>query len=754
MNASPPMYDVVGKRLNRLDGAGKVTGAAVYASDFSLPGMLHGRILRSPHPHAKIMRLDATAARKLPGVRAIVTGASQKLNRFGNFIKDFEVFATDRVYHIGQAIAGVAADSEYAAEQALKAIEVEYEPLPAVFDAIDALAQDAALVHPEWQNLKAAPIINRDGNRCGRTVIKFGDVEQGFRDSYRVYEHVFRTSPVHAGYTEPRVAVAQWSGPDQATVWCNAQLLFDTQSALAEIFGLPASHIRVVVPGIGGGFGGKLRLGMEHYAMALARAAKRPVRVMSTSEEELTAALFRQPATIELKTGVDREGRIVAKKGRIVVDSGACSGSGPLVASTATMILAGPYRIPNAEIEGVAVYTNNHPNGSVRAPSGPMPNFATESQMDMIAEDLGLDPLEIRMRNILREGDIAVNGQKMTSVGLAECLEKAAACIDWSQRKPEQSRGKGLACGWWMTSRGSSGAYLKLMQDGTLTMMVGVVEMGTGALTGAAQVVAEEMGMQLFDINVVSADSLTTPYDFGSQGSRTMFAVANASREAARDLLTKMRTRAAKALGADEGALEMREKAFWNGEKKITFAELAAQANAAGGGLIAEATYIAPAVEHDAARVQNHFSPSWPSPSFHVHATDVSVNEVLGEVTINRYVVAQDVGYAINPTYLEGQLEGGAVQGVGQALFEEIIMVNGQVQNGNLTDYKMPTSMDVPPIEVILVTHPSVAGPYGAKGVGEPPSIQPPAAVANAVAAACGKRIMQLPITAEKILMD
>ncbi len=753
MNASPPIYHVVGRRLNRLDGAGKVTGAAVYASDFSLPGMLHGRVLRSPHAHAKITRIDVAAARKMPGVRTIVTGASQKLNRFGNFIKDFEVFATERVYHVGQAVAAIAADTPDAAERALRAIEVDYEPLPAVFDAVAALEPDAPLVHPDWQNLKAAPIISRDANRCGRTVIKFGDVEEGFRNSFRVYEHTFRTSPVHAGYTEPRVAVAQWTGPDQATVWCNAQLLFDTQSTLAEIFGVPPSHIRVIVPGIGGGFGGKLRLGMEHYAMALARAAKRPVRVMSTSEEELTAALFRQPATIELKTGVDRDGRIVAKQGRIVVDAGACSGSGPLVASTATMILSGPYRIPNAHIEGIAVYTNNHPNGSVRAPSGPMPNFASESQMDMIADDLGIDPLEIRMRNILREGDTAVNGQKMTSVGLAECLEKAAAAIGWSERRPARNRGKGLACGWWMTSRGSSGAYLKLMQDGTLTMMVGVVEMGTGALTGAAQVVAEEMGMALTDVNVVSADSLTTPYDFGSQGSRTMFAVANASRAAARDLLAKLRTRAAKALNVAEDALEMRAKAFWNGDKKISFAELATQANAGGGGLIAEATYIAPAVEHDASRVQNHFSPSWPSPSFHVHATDVSVDEVLGEVTIHRYVVAQDVGYAINPTYLEGQLEGGAVQGIGQALFEELIMVNGHVQNGNLTDYKMPTIMDVPQIDVIMVTHPSVAGPYGAKGVGEPPCMQPPATVANAVAAACGKRITHLPVTAEKILM-
>ncbi|MCC7345989.1 MAG: xanthine dehydrogenase family protein molybdopterin-binding subunit [Variibacter sp.] len=752
MNA-PCAHNVVGRRLNRLDGTGKVTGAAVYASDFSLPGMLHGRILRSPHPHARILRIETERARALPGVRAIVTARSQEFGRFGNFIKDFEIFASERVRHVGQAVAAVAADTAETAERALAAIEVEYAPEPAVFDPLAALAADAPLVHPEWKALKAAPIISREGNRCGRTVIRYGDVEGAFRQSYRVYEHVFRTRPVHAGYTEPRVAVARWDGPAQATVWCNTQLLFDTQSALAEIFGIPPSQIRVIVPGIGGGFGGKLRLGMEHYALALARAARRPVRVMSTSEEELTAALFRQPAHIALKTGVDREGRLLAKQGRVVVDTGACSGSGPLVASTATMILAGPYRIPNAHIEGIAVYTHNHPNGSMRAPSGPMPNFATESQMDMIAADLGLDPLEIRLRNILREGDVAVNGQTMTGVGLEECLRKAASAIGWSERGPERNRGKGLACSWWMTSRGSSGAYLKLMQDGTLIMMVGVVEIGTGALTGAAQVVAEELGLSLTDVNVVSADSLTTPYDFGSQGSRTLFAVANAARAAAQELLAKMRARAAGAFGVEEAALAMRDKAFWHGNKKLTFAEIAAQAQLGGGGLIAEGTFIAPPAEYDTARVENHFSPGWPSPSFHAHAADVSVDAALGTVTINRYVVAQDVGYAINPTYLEGQLEGGAVQGIGQALFEEIVMADGHVQNGNMTDYKMPTSMDVPPIEVILVTHPSPVGPYGAKGVGEPPCIAPPATIANAVAAASGKRITDLPITAEKIVM-
>jgi CO/xanthine dehydrogenase Mo-binding subunit len=745
---------LVGTRHQRIDALNKVQGATIYASDFGLPGMLHGKIFRSSQAHARIVRLDVSKAEALPGVHVVATAKSMKLNRFGNFIKDFEVFAEDRVRHVGQAIAAVAAESEAVAEEALKLIEIEYEPLPAVFDLVEAASKDSPMVHPDLLELKSHPLCEREHNQSSRTTIKVGDVEQGFRESYRVYEHVFRTSPVHAGYTEPRVAVGQWMPDGSATVWSNTQLLFDTQSALAEIFGITPAKIRVIVPAIGGGFGGKLRLGMEHWALVLAYLSKRPVRVMSSSHEEFSAALFRQPTHIWLKTGVDKDGRIVAKQGRLMVDTGAASGSGPLIASTGATILAGPYKIPNLDIEGRAIYTNNHPTGSVRAPAGPMSNFASESQMDIIAHDLGIDPLEIRLRNIVREGDLSPTGQKMTQVGLEECLLKAAEAIGWDRRNPEKNRGKGLACAAWMTSRGSSGAFLKLSTGGALTLSVGVVEMGTGATTGVAQILAEELGVDVSDITVVSADSLTTPYDFGSQGSRTMVTVANAARAAAQELMKKLRPMAAKALGVAESEVEIGGKAFSANGKKITFAELATQANMGAGGLTAHASYIADPVAHDPARVKNHFSPGWPSPSFHAHAADVSVDEVTGEITINKYVVAQDVGYAINPSNLEGQLEGGAVQGIGQAISEEIVIAEGHVQNANMTDYKMPTAMDVPRIETILVTHPSPSGPYGAKGVGEPPTIQPPATIANAVFSATGKRIMSLPITAEKILID
>ncbi len=744
---------VVGKSLPRLDAAGKVTGTAVYAADFALPGMLHGKILRSPAPHARLVRIDASRALALPGVRAVITATDVPDVRYGGALKDETVFARDEVRYVGQPVAAVAATTREAADAALAAIDVVYDPLPAALDLEAALAPGAPLIHEAWQTYTAIPILHREGNVCQRARIVAGDVERGFLEADRVFEHRFRTAMVHQGYAEPRAAVAAWDSAGQVTVWSNTQLPFEIQNTLAEILALPPSRIRVIVPGIGGGFGGKLRIGVEHFAALLARRTGRPVKVVTTSEEELTAAYPRQGTLVELKTGVTRDGRITAKEARIYFDTGAFAGSGPGVASVATLVLAGPYRIPNLFIEGYAVYTNKTNCGSFRAPSGPQANFAVESQMDMIADALGLDPLELRLRNIVREGDEGPTGQVLTGVGLEECLRRAAAAIGWTDRRPGPNRGKGLACGWWTTTGGSSGVYVKITPDGTVAMNTGAAEIGTAALTGAAQVLAEELGVDLADISVVSADTFATPFDFGAQGSRTAFAVGNACRAAVADLKRQLFALAAVELGAAAETLALRDKHVVADGKRIALGELARISQLSGGGLIAHGTFIAPPTPYDAKRVEAHVYPVFHSPSFHAHAVDLSVDPDTGEVTIHRYVVAQDVGFAINPIYVEGQIEGGVAQGLGQALSEEILYENGRVLNPNLTDYKMPTTLDVPRVESILVQHPSVVGPYGAKGVGEPPSIEPPAAVANAVAAAVGVRITTLPITAEKIAL-
>jgi CO/xanthine dehydrogenase Mo-binding subunit len=736
-----------------MDAPGKVTGTAVYAADFALPGMLHGKVFRSAEPHARIVRIETARARQVPGVRAVLTAEDVPDVRFGGALKDETVLARGKVRYVGQPVAAVAATTAEAAEAALAAIEVVYEALPAVLDLDAALAPGAPLIHEDWASYTAIPILHRDGNVAHRARIVVGDVERGFAEADRVFEHTFRTAMVHQGYTEPRAAVASWDSSGVVTVWSNTQLPFDVQTTLAEILQVPSSKVRIVVPGIGGGFGGKLRIGMEHIAALLARRTGRPVKAMTTSEEELTAAYPRQGTRIELTTGVTRDGRITARQGRIYFDTGGFAGSGPGVASVATLVLAGPYRVPNLHLEGYAVYTNKTNCGSYRAPSGPQANFATESQMDMIADALGLDPLELRLRNIVREGDEGPTGQVLQAVGLEECLRRAAAAIGWSERRPGRWRGKGLACGWWTTTGGSSGVYVKINPDGTVALNTGAAEIGTAALTGAAQVLAEELGIDLADINVVSADTFSTPFDFGAQGSRTAFAVGNACRAAVADLKRQLFTLAAAQLGVEAEALALRDKHVVANGKKLSLAELARLSQLSGGGVIAHGTFIAPPTPYDTKRVEAHVYPAFHSPSFHAHAVDLSVDPETGEITIHRYVVAQDVGFAMNPQYIEAQIEGGVAQGLGQALAEEIVYEGGRVLNANLTDYKMPTAVDVPRIESILVQHPSLVGPYGAKGVGEPPNIEPPAAVANALASATGLRVISLPITAEKVAL-
>jgi CO/xanthine dehydrogenase Mo-binding subunit len=748
MNA--PTYRVAGHRLPRLDGIGKVTGKHVYAADFALPGMLFGKVLHSHRPHALIRKLDVSRAAAMPGVRGIITAADIPAVRFGQAVRDTSVFALDRVLFAGHPVAAVAATSLEIAEQAIAAIHVEFEDLPTLFDPEAALDSNIR-VHPDWESYKALPIIARSGNVSGRARIHAGDVNEVFASAYRIYEHRFTTPLVHPGYTEPRTAVADWDANSNVTVWSNTQLPFDTQNTLAEILDMPAARIRVIVPGIGGGFGGKLRIGVEHFAALLARKTARPVKVMTTSEEELTSAYPRQATVVTLKTAVDREGHLLAREGRIVVDCGAFAGSGPGTAAISLQIMAGPYKTPALALEGVAVYTNKVPSGSFRAPAGPMANFAVESQMDMIAKDLGIDPLEIRLRNIVKEGDPGPSGEIHKSVSIEECLRRAAAAIGWENRNPEPGRGKGIACSWWMTTGGSSGVYVKINPDGTATLVSGAVEIGSGAITGAAQVLAEELSLDLTDINVAGVDTQTAPFDYGAQGSRTAFSVGNACVAAARDLRRQMFDLAAGQLGAEVDTMALRDKHVVAGEKSISIAELARISRLTGGGLIAHGTAISPAPAYDPSRLQNHPLPAWNTPSYHAHAVDLSVDPETGSVNINRYVVAQDVGFAINPTYIEGQIEGGVAQGIGQALSEEIVYVEGTVMNANLTDYKMPTAQDMPDVECILVECASAAGPYGAKGVGEPPCIQPPAAINNAIAAATGVWLNSLPMTAEKI---
>jgi CO/xanthine dehydrogenase Mo-binding subunit len=745
---------VVGKSLPRLDAVAKVSGKAIYAVDFALPGMLYGKILRSTQPHALLRRLDASRARQLPGVRAVLSAQDVPLVRYGGVVQDETVFAVDRVRYAGQPVAAVAADRLEIAEAALALIDVEYEPLPIIDNAEAAMRPEAPLVHPDWQSYRTTGQVFRAGNVCARSLVHRGDVDAAMAQADCIFEDYFETQIQHQGYLEPRAAVARLEAGGFLTIWSNTQLPFAIQATLADILQLPVGKIRVIVTHSGGGFGGKLRPGMEPYAALLARATGRPVRLVTTVPEELTAAHPRQPATIYLKTGLKRDGTIVAREGRIIFDTGAFAGSAPAVASVATLVLAGPYRLPHVRLEGWAVYTNKANFGSFRAPSGPQACFAVESHMDIMARHMGLDPLAFRLKNLVQEGDTGVTGQVLTEVSIRQVLERAAAAIDWGKPAGPQ-RGKGLACGWWTVTGGSSGVYVKLNADGTVVLNTGAAEIGTAAVTaGAAQILAEELGVRLADITVVSADTDSTPYDLGAQGSRTTFAVGSAARQAAAEIKAQLLRLAAEVLDMPVQRLLLRDRAVLvadDPERRVSLAALAQLSLQQGGGIMAHGTFIAPKTPFDPATVSQHFYPTFNTPSFHAHAAEVEVDRDTGAITVQRYVVAQDVGFAINPQCVEGQLEGGVAQGVGQALSEEIIMRDGRVLPPGLIDYKMPSSLDVPVVETILVQHPSRLGPYGAKGVGEPPAIEPPAAIANAIADAVGVRLRHLPMTAEKV---
>lgn len=745
-------YRSVGRRVARIDALEKVTGAARYGVDQSMPGMLHGALVRSSVPHARIRSLRFEAALRMEGVRGIVVASDVPTRRYGSFVKDMEVFASGKVLYVGQPIAAVAAETLEQARRAAAAVEIEYEELPAVFDVEAAMREDAPLLHEDWQDYAAMPALTRDRNVSNRSCLVAGDVEAGFARSAHVVENRFSSNLVHPGYTEPRAALAVWNERGELEVRSNTQLPFEAQATLADIFATTPSQVRVIGTTIGGGFGGKLRLGTDHYAAVLARKTGRPVKMVSSTEEEIATAYSRQPVIVELKTGVAADGTILAHRARVLVDTGATSGSGVGVASSSALQVTGPYRLPNVLVEGFAIYTNKAPTGSFRAPAGPQGNFAMESQMDIVAAKLGIDPLELRLRNALRDGDTAANGQVVKTSSLEKCLRAAAQAIRWDRREADGSgRGKGIACGWWGTTSGSSEVRVKLRADGAVALETGCAEIGTGALTGAAQVLAEALGVELDSISLVSADTGSTPFDHGAQGSRTAFAVGNACLAAAERIRQRALALAAAELKVPEAELSFENGAVTGGQRSLTLARIAAIAEAEGGELCADGAFLAPATPYDAGRARGMVTSVLNSPSFHAHAVDLSVDRETGAVQLHEYVVAQDVGFAINPTYIEGQIEGGATQGIGQALSEEVAYREGLVLNPNLTDYKMPTSMDVPPIRSILIENPSEVGPFGAKGVGEPPVIEPPATLANAIANATGKRLRRLPLTAERI---
>lgn len=753
-----PAPAVAGSRATRLDAPDKVTGRARYASDVQLPGMLHGKIVRSDRPHARIISLDTSAAEALPGVEAVLTAAHAS-GRFGEIIKDQTVFAVDRVRHVGEPVAAVAAESAEIADLAASLIEVEYEDLPAVFDPIAALEPDAPLVHDDVASYGAPPPLIRWGNVLSQITLNRGDVGAAFAQADRVIEGSYSAHSVHQTPLEPRAVVADIDAAGRLIIHSSTQHPFGVRYQLHEALGIPLSDIRVITETVGGGFGSKLEASLDLYAALLARATRRPVRLVNSREEDFTSGNPRHPMVITLRSALASDGTILGREARVILDAGAYAIGSPLLGGVAAMLAPGPYGIPNIAVEVLSVHTNKMPFGAYRGPTGPQCVFAVETHMDEIARELGIDRVALRLQNAFDDSDFGHSGQPLERVSLKEAITRAAEAIRIDQPSaasdPNMLRGKGLACAWWLTTGGAAGCGVQLNEDGTVVVQLGASEIGTGSvMAGIVQIIAEELRVPLEKIRVVWGDTDATPLDAGAQGSRTLYNAGRAAQAAAQDTRRQLLERAAELLEASEADLDVVDgvvRVRGVPDRGVSYADLMAGQMWATGPVLGRGTFLAGMPPHDADSFQGTVFPSFNAPSFHCHAAEVEVDRETGQTRVIDYVVVQDAGFAVNPTLVEGQMQGGAVQGIGYALTEEIVFEDGRMLNPNLALYKLPTTLEAPHVRTVILEYASAEGPYGAKGVGEPPVILPPGAISCAIADAIGSPVRATPFTPEQV---
>jgi CO/xanthine dehydrogenase Mo-binding subunit len=677
--------------------------------------MLHAAILRSPLPHARIARIDVGAARASPGVRAAISGADVRPARLGRRIQDWPVLAWERVRFVGDRVAAVAADTREQADEALARIDVEYEELPAVFDTDGALAPGAPVLHPdaaEEHVLGGSRPAVPHPNAQGHAVHEHGDLAAGFAAAERVFEHVFDVPRVFQAFLEPRAALV-WLEGDVVRVITTNKAPFALRDQMAATLGVPKEKIVLETYSIGGDFGGKGLSPDEHVLYFLARASGRPVRSVSRYADEMRATNTRHAARIRLRTGVDRDGRIVAHDARVVFDGGAYAASKPsnvLLPGEALATLVG-YRVPAARVEALSVYTNTVPAGHMRAPGQPQNTFASESHMDLIARELGVDPLELRLRNAIRAGDVDVHGHEWHTSAIPEVLDTLRR--ELREARPAADRGRGIALGARPTGRGKAAVRLTVTRDASVEIFTGVSDQGGGAHTMMQRVVAAELGIPVERVRLRRGPTDQAPYDPGVGGSRVTPVLGGAALAGARALGARLAQ-----LDPSGSALGRLDRAAPEGVTVTGEQDIGSEGH-----------------------------------STYAYAVTVEVDRATGAPRVADVLLVADVGTVINPVALHGQLVGAFAYGLGQALFEEMRLDEGVVTNPNLGDYKLPTIADVPPIRVILVTGDKGSGPFGAKSVGElsNPGIAP--AIANAIADAVGARIMSLPLSAEKVLV-
>ena len=762
-----PDTSIVGKSANRADAAKKVTGQVLYVGNIEMPGMLHVAVLRSHHPHARIIRIEKSRAESHQGVAAVLTGSDVAAMPgvdpyFGPAFRDQPILAIDRVLHVGDPVVAVAAEDLRSAQDALELVEVDYEPLPAVLDVFEAIRPESPVIHDEIRPARSFADLAHlrpagKSNICYHYKLRKGDVEKAFSEADRIFADTFSSPPSQHVPMETHVTLAFLDENQRLNLWSATQSPSFVRTELANILGLPLNRIRVRVPYLGGGFGAKVYAKLEPLVAILALITRRPVRYSLSREEEFQT-ITKHGVVFHLKTAV-KDGLITGRECRVYWDTGAYAEIGPRIVHKSGYTSAGPYRIPNVSIDSYCIYTNKPPAGAFRGFGVPPLVWAYESQMDMIARALGVDPVEFRMRYALDEGEPFDTGTPVRAFGLKACIREAANAIGWSKPRAKpvagKPRGIGIAAGVKAVLTPSiSGAIVIMNADGSVNVLSSTVEMGQGSETTMAQIAAEELGVGVDKVHIVQPDTDVTPYDTITAGSRSTYHMGNAVRMAAAKVRMELFAAVASKLEVSPDDLVMRDgRIFVRGfeERGMTIPQaFLAKFGSLGTTIIGEAVCQTSAIPMDPETGLSEKCTEYWFPS--ATAAEVEVDPETGKVRVLSLYSVGDAGTAINPKHCEQQLIGGAIAHLGQTLFEFLSLEDGQILNGTLLDYQIASIRDFPEtIKPVLVEVPLASGPFGAKGVGETGGLTVSAAIANAVEDALGVRIKELPITPEKI---
>lgn len=744
-------FRILGRRTPKVDALDKVTGRAQFGADIDLPRLLVGKVLRSPHAHARIIRIDISKAAALPGVMAVITGADLPALTAGTSgaggavtLKEVymsqEVLARHKVFFHGQAVAAVAATSAASAEEALGLIDVEYAPLSHVLDPLEAMQPDAPVLHETLFTQSAAGIASTPSNIAEHLTMGRGDVQQGFAEADVVVERHFRTQVVHQGYIEPDAETAWVREDGSVLVWANTQTTFTQRHELAVLFDIPLSKIRVIPTEVGGAFGGKESVRVSALCVALSRKVGLPVRITFDREEVLRATGPGTATVATVKVGARRDGTITAIQAHLVYDAGAFPGA-PL--RSAIRRVYSHYRTTNLQIDAYDVVTNKPHVAAYRAPGATPTNFALESVIDEVGEALQLDPLVFRLHNAARPGDLMPDGVQLPSVNFLPILQQLQHHPCWTTPLTGANQGRGLALGLWTMPGGTTSCHITLSSDGSVTLVLGTVDL-SATRTSLAMVAAEALGLELDDVRVVVGDTDMVAYSGASAGDKITYVTSKAILKASDDLIRNLKARVATLLQAAADDIVYEHKAFWARQapqRKVSLAD------------IAERTMHGEEAIMGYGSNSETFRTTAIAPNAAVHVADVEVDPETGQVTILHYTTFQDVGLCVNPDQVQGQMQGGATQGIGWAL-AEICAFNtqGVLQHAHLLDYRLPTSLDVPAIAAHVVEIPSSDHPYGIRAVGQVPIVPPAAALANAIYRAVGVRLRELPMTPEALL--